>query len=383
VKKYVVWNVREGMTQPGQWYLDRTAGQVVYWPLPGEDMAKADVLAPTMESVIRLAGTKEAPVKDVTVRGLALSLTNTPLVAGGFGAIRFEGALAADFAENCHLLDLTVVNVNGQGLKARNCTGLRVSNCQVHDTGACGVYADGGDNEISDSDVHDIGLTYPSAIGLWIQGKRAKVSHNEIHETPYTAVAGGGEDHVIEGNLIYHAMKQLHDGAGIYITFCKRITVRGNFIRDIVETGGYGASAYYLDEQAEDCLVEDNLSLRVARPSHNHMAKNDTIRHNVFVMDGEATLSFPKSTGYRFEQNIVCAKGKITFTNPPAIAQSAANVVYSATGAVEGASAGSTQADPKLADVEKGQVRFGPGSPAPGLGIKPLDVSGAGRRARR
>ena len=26
VHNYVVWNVREGMTAPGQWYLDRTAG---------------------------------------------------------------------------------------------------------------------------------------------------------------------------------------------------------------------------------------------------------------------------------------------------------------------------------------------------------------------
>ena len=38
VKKYVIFNTREGMTRPGQWYLDRTGGRVVYWPLPGEDM---------------------------------------------------------------------------------------------------------------------------------------------------------------------------------------------------------------------------------------------------------------------------------------------------------------------------------------------------------
>ena len=45
VKKYVIWNIREGMTEPGQWYLDRTRGKVVYWPLPGEDMATAKVVA--------------------------------------------------------------------------------------------------------------------------------------------------------------------------------------------------------------------------------------------------------------------------------------------------------------------------------------------------
>jgi len=43
VDKYVVWNVREGLTQPGQFYLDRTAGKLVYWPLPGEDVTTAEV----------------------------------------------------------------------------------------------------------------------------------------------------------------------------------------------------------------------------------------------------------------------------------------------------------------------------------------------------
>ena len=33
---YVVWNIREGLTEPGQWYLDRARGCAVYWPLPGE-----------------------------------------------------------------------------------------------------------------------------------------------------------------------------------------------------------------------------------------------------------------------------------------------------------------------------------------------------------
>ena len=57
----------------------------------------------------------------------------------------------------------------------------------------------------------------------------------------------------------------------------KRVVLRGNYIHDIVDMGGYGASAYYLDEQAEDCLVEGNLSVRVARPSHNHMARKNTL----------------------------------------------------------------------------------------------------------
>ena len=44
---YIVWNVREGMTRPGQWYLDRTADKVVYWPLAGESAKSLMAVAPT------------------------------------------------------------------------------------------------------------------------------------------------------------------------------------------------------------------------------------------------------------------------------------------------------------------------------------------------
>ena len=275
VKQYVVWNVREGLTQPGQWYLDRTAGKVVYWPLPGEDMAAVKTLAPTVESILRIRGQDVKPVRDVTIRGLTLAVSNTPLVAGGFGAGNFPGAVELTRAENCRLVGLEIKNVAGQGIRAGNLKACLIEDCHVHDTGACGLKF-GGECTVRNNHVHHVGRIYPSGIAVWgggRDGQTCQIEHNTIHDTPYTALACGGDDHRIEDNRIYQAMQVLHDGAGIYITFCKRVVVRGNYIHDIVDTGGYGASAYYLDEQAEDCLVEDNLSVRVARPSHNHMAR--------------------------------------------------------------------------------------------------------------
>ncbi len=380
VKKYVVWNVKEGITEPGQWYLDRSAGKVVYWPLPGEDMTEAAVFAPTTESIVRIQGEKEAPVRNVTVRGLSLSVTNTPLQAGGFGAGRFDGAISLRFAESCSLEGLTLVNVGGQAIKVQDAASVRVEGCEVHDVGACGIIVRGSGCIVTDNHVHHIGLTYPSAIAVWSGGNGVQIAHNEIHDTPYTAIACGGDDHLIESNLVHHAMQELKDGAGIYITFCKRVTLRGNFIRDIAEVGGYGSSAYYLDEQAEDCLVEGNLSLRVPRPSHNHMAKNNTIRGNVFICEGDATLTFPKSTDFTFEENVICAEGKIAFSNPEAITEATANVLFSATGTIEGAPEGSIAEDPLVSVSENGVVAYHVDSPALKLGIAPLDVRGAGRR---
>jgi len=397
VKKYVVWNVREGMTRPGQWYLDRTAGKLVYWPLPGEDMTKAVVFAPTIESIIRIQGTRDKPASDITVRGLALSVTTTPLEAGGFGAGKFKGAISITSAQNCRLLDLEIVNVGGQGIKASG-SSLRIERCNVHHTGACGIRCSGTSNVVIDNHIHDVGLTYPSAIALQGGGRDCEISHNEVHETPYTAVNWGGRNNRIEHNLIYHAMQELHDGAGIYCFAGKGLVLRGNFIRDIIDTGGYGASAYYLDERSENCLVEGNLSVGIVRPSHNHMAKNNTIRNNVFISDANARLTFPKSSNFTVEKNIICAKGNIVLENPDAITALQNNILFSIEGIVQCrklknySQAGSYQlkaedgnllVDPLIVEFEKGVVRFAPETPAVRLGIKPIDVSSAGQRPHK
>ena len=394
VDKYVVWNVREGMTQPGQFYLDRTSGRLVYWPLSGEDMTKAEVFAPTIESIIRITGTRESPARDITIRGLKLSVTTTPLMAGGFGAGKFDGAVSVTSADNCRLIELEICNVGGQGVKASG-NGLRVEKCHVHHTGACGVRCIGTGCVVADNHIHDAGLTYPSAIAVQGGGKDCLISHNEIHDCPYTAINCGGERNRIVHNLIYHAMKELHDGGGIYCFAGKELVLKGNLIRDIIDTGGYGASAYYLDERSERCLVEGNLSIGIGRPSHNHMAKNNTIRGNVFVCDSDARITFPKSSDYTFENNVIYAKGKIVFENPDGITTLRNNVLFGAEGKVEfkklkdysptGVTAfepddKNVLGDPLLVEFDKGVVNFAPDSPALKLGIKPIDVSDAGRR---
>jgi hypothetical protein len=397
VRKYVIWNVREGLTTDGQWYLDRTAGKVVYRPLPGEDMAEAEVYAPTMESIIRIQGRRNRPAEDITIRGIKLSVTTTPLEAGGFGAGKFDGAVNITSARNCRLIDTEIVNVGGQGIKASG-DNLHIEHCHVHHTGACGIRCRGTACVVSDNHIHDVGLTYPSAIALQGGGKDCRIIHNEIHETPYTAINCGGQGNRIESNLIYNAMQQLHDGGGIYCFAGRGLVLRGNFIRDIVDTGGYGASAYYLDERSENCLVEGNLSVGVVRPSHNHMARRNTIRNNVFISDEDARLTFPKSSGYTVEKNVIYAKGKIILENPDAVTILRDNVLFSEAGLVQArrlknygsagtyrmeAGTGNLFVKPLITGFDKGIVRFAPGSPADKLGIEPVDVSGAGTRAQR
>lgn len=395
VQEYVVWNCRAGLHEPGWWCLDRAAGRVVYRPLDGQEMEKAEVFAPTVETVIEIAGSKDKRLADVTLRGLTVMVAGTPLAAGGFGAGRYRGAVNLWQAERCRIQRVTVTAAGGHGINASATRDLVVERCHVHHTGAGGLYVRGDGAVVQDNLVHDIGLAFPSGIGIHGGGKAGRVVHNTVHDTPYSAVNYSGEDVIIEANHIWRAMLVLHDGAGIYSFAPKRLVMRGNFIHDIPDTGGYGSSAYYLDERAENCTVERNLSVRVQRPSHNHMAKHNTIRENVFIADGPMRLTFARSEAFTFDKNVLVAGGDITFNGTNVVTTWGRNVFFAKGGKVVGeridgyAKKGqealgpdaALRADPGLLPGwEKGVVTFAADSPARRLGIRDLDVSGAGWR---
>jgi hypothetical protein len=334
VKKYVIFNTREGMARPGQWYLDRNAGALVYWPLAEEDMARARIVAPRLERIVSVVGTREKPVENVTIRGLALRATTTPLKAGGFGAYAFDGALRLDWARQCTLERLDVGCVGGQGILANQLADCRIVECHVHQAGACGIKVGGRTSLVARCHIHDVGKYYPSAIALpayssaAVDEKGLHLYRNEIHDAPYSGIAGGGENLRIEENLIYRVMREMQDGAAIYGGM-RRAVLRGNVVRDVQKVGeGYGASAYYLDEGALDCIVERNVAVGVDRPSHNHIARNTIIRDNVFIADGDMSLTFGRSAGCTFERNTLFAPGKITISQPNAIRVWNDNVLY-------------------------------------------------------
>jgi hypothetical protein len=104
----IVLNTREGMNHPGQWYLDRTAGKLVYWPLPGQDMMKLQVVAPTMESIVCIAAKSKTLPADITLRNMAFHCTTQPLRTVGFGGAGFDGAVKIVKADRCVLKNLEI-----------------------------------------------------------------------------------------------------------------------------------------------------------------------------------------------------------------------------------------------------------------------------------
>jgi len=394
VNKYVIWNTAEGMTAPGHWFHDRKHNSIVYWPLQGEDMATAEVIAPISTTIIRMSGTIGAPIKNVYLKGLTISVTNTPMVSPGFAAGAFDGAVSLDHAENCNMEGLTIKRVGGQAINTLNpCMGIKVKDCEIEECGAGGIYVSGTGATITNNNIHDVGMQYSSGVGMFRGGWNFVVSHNEIHGTPYSAICFGGGGNVIENNLIYDSMKVLHDGAAIYLSGAKKCDIRGNLVRNIGFGNGGGASAFYLDEQCEGCVVENNASVDVTLAVQNHIARDNLIRNNVFVASGDVKLGFTGSSNYTLEKNIVYARGKISILNIAAIGTWSKNVLYSQSGVIEGTiqkgnkDAGvanglkgdTSNGDPLFQNPDAGDYNFKPGSPALQKGIQPLDMSGAGR----
>jgi hypothetical protein len=320
VKKYVIWNTREGMTKPGRWYVDRTAGRLVYWPLEGEDMSTAKIIAPKMEHIIRIAGDGDRKAENIAIKGLVLQATTIPLKSAGFGGRAFDGAITMTNSRGCVIEGVDISNVGGLGIVATDVEGCSITDSHIYNTGAACLTVRGEDIFLARNHIHDAGLYYPSSAAMGVSGTRIHIYRNEIHDAPYSGMIVGRNEILVEENLIYRVMTQVHDGAAVYVNGGNRTTLRGNIVRDVSASGqGYGVSAFYLDEGANECIVEHNVSIGVARPTHNHIARNTIVRDNVFISDEDMTLSFQSSSNFTFERNTIMTPGNVRITSPNAV----------------------------------------------------------------
>jgi hypothetical protein len=331
IKKYIIFNTREGMTRPGQWYLDRSTGRIVYWPKENEAMDEAIIMVPRLEKIFSITGTNEKPAEQITIRGLRFEVTNIPLKPAGWAGGSFEGAVSLSSTENCILDDLEICNVAGLGISAVQTNNSSIVDCNIHHTGACGLKYAGSGTCISGNRIHDIGINFPSSCALYVTGDYIHIYRNQIYNGPYSGMIIHGGNNLVEENHISRVMQELHDGAAIYSSgsTVQNSILRGNLVSDIVAIGeGFGVSSYYFDEGAHNCLVERNVSLGVARPTHNHIVSGITYRDNLFITEEDMAISFQRSANCTFESNILVAPGNIDIVQPNGIQSWKNNVVY-------------------------------------------------------
>lgn len=334
-RQYEVLNVREGLTKPGTWYLDRDTGRVHYWPRPGENPSRLVVVAPTLRRVISVEGERWNPrarIPGLVLRNLTvMACTPGPEERGSFGGSSISAAVSLVGVRDVTLENVAIRNVGGAGLLVANGRNVRVSGCDVSFTGARGAGFDTcSDCTFADSRIADVGLVYRSSCGMGFGGSNMVARANEICRAPYCGIIGGGSDNLYESNTIHHVMQVLHDGAAIYGGL-QRCVMRGNVVRDIVANGqGFGVHAYYADEGSRDCVIEDNYAEGVGSLVHNHMTLRTVVRNNRLVSPGDLAVSFQGSSDCTFSNNTLVCDGRLTVTDPDAVPHWERNVVVRA-----------------------------------------------------
>jgi hypothetical protein len=251
----MVENIFEELDVAGEWYFDKTSSTLYYFPLPGEDPSMTDFEAANLKNLVTLKGSKEEPVKNVTISGITFTGTARtfmeeyePLLRSDWTIYR-GGALFFEGTEDCSVKDCDLVDLGGNGIffskynRRSSISGSLLT--RIGASAICFVgdpsdvrspsfryerfvpweemdFAKGpkGDNFPADCSAHDnliheIGLFEKQVTGVEISMSfRITVSHNSIYDTPRSGInisEGTWGGHIIEYNDVFNTVKETGD----------------------------------------------------------------------------------------------------------------------------------------------------------------------------
>ncbi len=347
--RYYVENAPELLDAPGEWYLDKQRGVLSYYPRAGEDMAKAEVIAPVLERLLEVRGDAKRPVRNLRFRGLTFAHSEWALPKFGYAAAqaafhevrpahgkpgprgRVPTAVEFERAVSCRVEGCRFRHLGGSGLSLRKgCHENHIEGNEFFDIAGNGVMVGetgkrpedmARENAVSNNLVQRCGALFYGSVGVWVGITEGTViAHNEIRNLPYTGVSVGWQwnpeptpckGNVVEDNHIHHVMQMLSDGGGIYTLGRQPGTVlRGNHIHDIPANAGRAESnGMFIDEGSSQILIERNVIHAVARSSIRfHKATTNTIRANtLFLAPRRAPFMFNacRRDAMTFKDNVI------------------------------------------------------------------------------
>jgi Right handed beta helix region len=360
---YYLENSLSFLTSPGEWFLDKEKSLLYYYPLPGEKINKTEVIAPVLNQLIQIRGTKVdsspqrikyTPVQYLKFEGLTFSHTDWQL-PGNFatyaqagvqslawrpGGQSFPGAVYAEGANYLTWKNCTFNHLGTWALDLR--TGCKFNTVQassMYDLASGGVRVgfDGmaGDEvysrdfethttSITNCRIYEYGRIYHCAVGIWIgHSYNNLVSKNHIHSTYYSGISVGwwgktkAKANRIESNYVHDIAVGsghgpfLNDIGAIYTIGIQPGTViLNNVIHDVAalpEAGIDRGFGIYLDENSCQIRVENNLVYRtVSGGFHQNYGRDNLITNNIFALGKIAQIRRSrKDCNFIFTKNIV------------------------------------------------------------------------------
>ena len=295
--RYYFRNLLEELDSPGEWYLDKAANILYFWP--PASLATNAVEAPAIQTIFRL----DPGVSHVTLRGFTIEMTEgSAVVLANTSHCLVAGNTIRDAGDYNH----NAVEVSGSA--------NGVAGNDIHDVGASAIHLTGGDtrtvtpgNNYADNNyIHHTGTDYKQGVGIFIEGVGNRASHNLIHDTPRFGILFFGLNHVIEFNHIRDTNLETEDAGAIYTHAQDWIgprgsVVHGNFIEDTFgldfATGApltpYFSWGIYLDDYSAGVTVDGNIvvgSYLAAIDLHN--GSFNRFENNILAFGHQAQVSF-------------------------------------------------------------------------------------------
>ena len=287
---YHAFNLLEEIDVPGEWYLDRSAGVLYFYP--PSDPAAATVCISMLSSPLVVM----QEVSHVTLQGLVLELGRT-------------SGIVVNGGDHCLIAGCTVRRLGGDGVVIDGGANHGILSCDIHTLGRGGTRVQGGDRRtltpsghfVENCHIYDfsrIDRTYTPAI--WTDGVGTRIAHNLYHDSPGHGMRLEGNDHLVEFNEVYNVVWESDDQGGMEMfgnpTY-RGVVFRHNFYHDIANRFDRpcGEAGIRLDDAICGALIYGNVFFRCSSALFGgvqiHGGKENIVDNNVFV-DCKYAISF-------------------------------------------------------------------------------------------
>ena len=219
--RYLAENVKEALTQPGQWYWDAPQGTLTYLAEPGEDLTQLPVVVPQTPQILVASG-----VSHVTFCGLTFSYGNWVTPAAGYTSPSYAwpDPGSTDDPASVSLQSVSQVTVDSCTFSHTGATALEITTTTQDASGACVTPAPApatGD-VIQNSLIYDVGVH-----GLRLSSETSKCN-TAANVTQFATV---------QNNVIAGGGRFLPEGIGILMGEVHDTTVVHNEIYDFYSIG--------------------------------------------------------------------------------------------------------------------------------------------------
>jgi hypothetical protein len=238
---FYLTNALELLDQPGEWFYDVPRGQLYYWPRVGENLSTAQVVAPTLETVMRVQGTLDQPVSYVQFKGLTFAYTtwlrpseqgHVPLQAGMYLLDGYSLAKPGT-PDKAGLENQAWIGRPPAGVQVQSAHHTRFERCQFLHMGATGLDYQSG--------THDDVITGCTFRDVAVNGFQLGKFSDESVEThlPYNPKDERElcTNELIENNLVTNCGNEDWGAVGIGAGFVRGVTIRHNEVAQVPYTG--------------------------------------------------------------------------------------------------------------------------------------------------